>query len=150
MQSVAVGGADHTVVDGHHTARQVHHVHGVALRIVVIVVSLQGRDGEAILAVDVEHGIPEGVAGLKGVALTLGPALLLHTVGQCQLLLVAIQVLVAVVVFAEVVEVVEALLLVFDEHGRVVDAVVLGVIGLHGVCHLVGGGLPRALHHILV
>ena len=150
MQRVAVGGTNHAVVDGHHAAREVYHVDGVALRIVVIVVALQCRDGEAILAVDVEHGVSESVAGLQRVTLALRPTLLLHTVGQCQLLLVTIQVLVAVVVFAEVVEVVEALLLVFDEHGRVVDAVVLGIILLHGVCHLVGGGLPCTLHHILV
>ena len=150
MQRVAVGGADHAVVDGHHAALEVYHVDGVALRVVVIIVFLDGRDGEAILAVDVEHGVAEGVAGLKRVALALGPVGLPHAVGQCQFLLRAREVLVAVVAFAEVVEGVEALLAVVDDDWRVVDAAVLGVILLHGVGHLDGGRLPRALHLVFV
>ena len=150
LQRVAVGGTHHAVVDGDDAAGEVYHVEGVALRVVVIIVFLDGRDGEAILAVDVEHGVAEGVAGLKRVALALGPVRLPHAVGQCQLLLRAREVLVAVVAFAEVVEGVEALLAVFDEHRRVVDATVLGVVLLHGVGHRVRGLLPRALQFVFV
>ena len=152
MQGVAVGGADHTVVDGHHAARELHHVDGVALRVVVIVVFLRCRDGEAILAVGVEHRMSEGVVRFQRVTLALRPVLFPHTVCQRQLLLVAAQGLVAVVVVAEVVELFKALLLVVDDDWRVVDAAVLRVVFLHGVFHILLGadGLPRSLHHILV
>ena len=145
-------GIDHAVVDGHHAAGQAHHVDGVALHVIVIVVFLRGRDPERIFLLDAEHGIAEGVAGLQRVLLALGPVLLLHAVGQRQLLLAARQVLEQVVLVAEEVELAEALLPVFDADRRVVDAAVLGLIHLFhgGQLLVVAAGRPRTLEGVAV
>ena len=128
--------AHHTVVDSHLTTGQTDNVDSVALHVVVIVVFLRSRNLHGIFAVNTEYRITKDVLGLQRVSLALRPVLLLDAIGQRQLRLVTTDVLETVIVVTEVVERIEILLLVVDEHRRVVDAVILGVVGDDSLVHL--------------
>ena len=130
-ECVELRAAHQSVAYADEAAVELHHVDGVALWIIIIVVALYGREGQAVAAVGAEHRVAEGVAYLHRVLPAHGPALLPHGVCHGYLLLHALDGLVVEVFLAEVAEVVEALLLVFQEHGRVVDAAVLGVVFHH-------------------
>ena len=135
-----VGAALHTVIDIHLSAFELDDIDGVALQVVVPVVAFLCRESEDVGLVDVEHGVSEGVAGLTRLRILEG---------QRDGVLVAAQVLGNVLLVAKVVELVECHLLVGELGGRVVDAVVLGVILYHGLAHAVAlVALPSAVQGV--
>ena len=136
LHDITMYRAHHAVLDGHFSTRQADDIDGVALRIVVIVVALRSRNLHGVLAFYAEYGVAEGVLGLQGVFLALGPVVLLDGIGQRQLLLVASNVLEVVVLVAKEVELLKAYLLVVDDDRRMVDAVVLGMIVDDGLRHI--------------
>ena len=122
-----MGAADESVADGDRAAAQTHDVHGVALHIIIIIVLLHGCQFDVVAAVGAEDGMPEGVAGDGGLDARLR-ILGGHGVCDGNLLLAAYERAHGVVLLAEVVELVESHLLALQQHRRVVDTVVLGMI----------------------
>ena len=140
VDRVVVGTALHTVIDVHLAALELDDIDSVALQVVVPVVAFLCRESEDVGLVDVEHGVSEGVACLTR---------LLVLEGQGHGVLVAAQVLGNVLLVAEVVELVERHLLVGEQGGRVVDAVVLGVVLNDGLAHAVAlVALPSAVQGV--
>ena len=145
-QRFAVCGTFKSVVDGHKSAFQFHHVGGVALDVVVVIIFLVCRETDGIGAVGVEHGVVEGVFHIHRVLYAYWPSCFPDGIGQFHLHFVAYHWLVVEVAFAQIGNFVVVLLGVGEQHGAVVDAIVLCVIlHIHTLHLLAIGILPIAV-----